>query len=90
MNKILAALGKAGMAGMVGYEVGQITKETQVVHVDMPIQNTTPEIYTNMPEKESIKEILLLIVFLLLIVIAFIISRYLRCKTEKRANSIEI
>lgn len=91
MNKVIASLGKASMAAMIGYEVGQINKDEKIIHIEIPT-TTTQKIYTDMAhDNTAVKDILFLIVFLLFVVIAFIFSRFLSCKYgNKRANSIEV
>lgn len=88
MNKILSVLTKAGAAGLIGYEIGQNTQETQVIRVETP--DPQPVNNFNTEEQSDIRKILYIILLILCILLIFVFSRFLRFKNSSPPRTIEL
>lgn len=89
MAKILTTIGQAGMAAMVGYEVGQITKEQEprvIMHDNLP----TPYRYEPKENNADIKEIMYIIILLLVIGITLILAKFLTSKKTQEPETIKV
>lgn len=86
-------MGRAGLAAMVGYEVGQITNK-ETMHVEIPNPTYNGEMYRNnnvqVHDNTSIKEILYVVIFMLMCIMVGILSRFLKCKTPRQENRIQL
>lgn len=89
MSKIGSKIAKAGMAAVMGYEVGTMTKEVQIVRVESP-----PPVYTAPPvpavaqNPSELREIMY--VFGSLLVILIIVMIYKLFVVDKRRRNTTV